>query len=519
MNEINNSILTLILLVPLAGAVLVALVPDRGKLPNWIALVTALITFGLTLHLPAHFDLNATGFQFVVVRPWIESPLIFYHVGVDGLSLWLVVLTGLLAPVGVLASWNAIKERRKIFFALFLIQQTAMFGVFVSLDLMLYYGFWELSLVPMAILIAMYGRKDGPRAALKFFLFTFIPSAPLLVAILWLYTQTRSFEFTDVQNFVALGLIPAGPLCWLALAFLFAFAVKVPVFPLHGWLADTFSEAPVALAMVVAGKLGLYSMLRFHVGLFPVQAHAAAPYLIALAVIGILYGACLALVQRDFWRLLAFAALSHLSLIVLGIYGFTFTGSTGAVYQILSHGVVDGALFVLLGVLYDRYSTSEIGAYGGSATKLPRTAALFVIASLAMIGLPMLSGFVGEFLVLSSTFTGTSKGWAIVAALGVILGAAYMLRLVQRLFYGPESKLALSKPPDDLRFHELAVLWPLAVLMLVMGLAPMLWLPSIETAFPRVQLVVRVIPGPVHLPVSVLPSSASPISTPGEGQR
>ena len=271
--------------------------------------------------------------------------------GVDGLSLWLVVLVGLLAPVGVLASWNAIKERRKVFYLLFLLQQTAMFGVFISLDLMVYYGFWELSLVPMAILIAMYGRKDGPKAAIKFFLFTFIPSAPLLVAILWLYARTGTFNFSNSRSS-----LPAEPflplrLAWVALAFLVAFAVKVPVFPLHGWLADTFSEAPVAMAMVVAGKLGLYSMLRFHVELFPAQARAVAPLLVALAVIGILYGACLALVQRDFWRLLAFAAMSHLSLITLGIYGLTFTGWDGAVYQILNHGVVDGALFVLLGIL------------------------------------------------------------------------------------------------------------------------------------------------------------------------
>lgn len=481
MNEINQSILTLILLTPLAGAVLVALVPDRLKLPNWIALLTALVTFGLTLHLPAHFALGQSGFQFEINRQWIENPAIFYHVGIDGLSLWLVVLTGLLAPVGVLASWSAIAERRKVFYALFLVQQTAMFGVFISLDLMLYYGFWELSLVPMAILIAMYGRKNGPKAAVKFFLFTFIPSAPLLVAILWLYTRTNSFDLITLQHYIALGLIPAGALFWVALAFLFAFAVKVPVFPLHGWLADTFSEAPVALAMVVAGKLGLYSMLRFHVGLFPEQARAVAPYLIALAVVGILYGACLALVQRDFWRLLAFAALSHLSLIVLGIYGFSFTGWNGVVYQILSHGVVDGALFLLLGALYGRYGTSQINAYGGLAAKLPHTATLFVIASLAMIGLPMLSGFVGEFIILSSTFSGVSRGWAIAASLGVILSAAYMLWLVQRLFYGPESKLAASKPPEDLHFHEWVALWPLALLMLVMGIAPSFWFPSIQT--------------------------------------
>ena len=214
MNVINNSILTLILLLPLAGALLVLLAPDRGKLPNWIALATALATFGLTLHLPAHFDKMQTGFQFVVNLQWIEKPAIFYHLGVDGLSLWLVVLVGLLAPIGVVASWNAIRERRKVFFALFLVQQTAMFGVFLSLDLILYYGFWELSLVPMAILIAMYGRKDGPKAALKFFLFTFIPSAPLLVAILWLYAQTGSFDFATLQLWIASGALPADAL-WL----------------------------------------------------------------------------------------------------------------------------------------------------------------------------------------------------------------------------------------------------------------------------------------------------------------
>ena len=481
MNEINNSILTLILLLPLAGAVLVALAPDRAKLPNWIALITALATFGLTLHLPSRFVLNQGGFQFEVNRPWIESPAIFYHVGVDGLSLWLVVLTGLLAPIGVVASWNTIKERRKVFYSLFLVQQTAMFGVFLSLDLMLYFAFWELSLVPMAILIAMYGRKNGPRAAVKFFLFTFIPSAPLLVALLWLYAQTGSFDFTTLQILIAHGSLPAGPMYWVALAFLFAFAVKVPVFPLHGWLADTFNEAPVSLAMIVAGKLGLYSMLRFHIELFPAQARAAAPYLVALAVVGVLYGACLALVQRDFWRLMAFAALSHLSLITLGIYGFTFPGTSGAVYQILNHGVIDGALFVLLGALYDHYSTSRIDTYGGLAARLPRTASFFVIATLAMIGLPMLNGFVGEFMILFSTFTGLSRGWAIAASLGMILAPAYMLWLVQRLFYGPESALAQSKPAVDLRFCELSVLWPLTVLMLVMGLAPSLWLPSIET--------------------------------------
>ncbi len=477
----DSSILTLILLVPLAGAVLVALLPDRGKLPAWLTLITTLITFGLTLHLPAHFDVHQSAFQFAVNKPWIENPAIFYHVGVDGLSLWLVVLVGLLGPVGVLASWRTITRRQKVFYSLFLVQQTAMYGVFISLDLMLYYGFWELSLVPMAILIAMYGRKEGSRAATKFFLFTFIPSAPLLVAILWLYARTGTFNFSELRMLIVAGALPAGALFWVALAFLFAFAVKVPIFPLHGWLADTFGEAPVAMAMVVAGKLGLYSMLRFHVGLFPAQSRAIAPLLITLAVIGILYGACLALVQRDFWRFLAFAALSHLSLITLGIYGFTFTGWSGATYQILNNELIDAALFVLFGALELRYATSQIAAYGGLANRIPRLATIFVIVSLAMIGLPLMNGFVGEFLILSSTFSGVSHRWAIIATLGVILSAAYMLWLIQRVFYGPESNTA-SSGAADLRFGEQLVLWPLAVLMLVMGVSPNFWLRTIEMA-------------------------------------
>jgi len=477
----NQSILTLILLTPLVGALLVALVPDKAKLPNWIALLTTLASFLLTLHLPAHFVAGQPGFQFETNTLWIENPAIRYHLGVDALSLWLVVLVGLLAPVGVVASWNAIKERRKVFFSMFLIQQTAMVGVFVSLDLMLYYGFWELSLVPMAILIAMYGRKDGAKAAMKFFLFTFIPSAPLLVAILWMYAQVHSFDYALLQVVFTHGVFSSTALWWLSLAFLFAFAVKVPVFPLHGWLADTFSEAPVALAMVVAGKLGLYSMMRFHVGLFPAQARYIAPLLIALAVIGILYGACLALVQRDFWRLMAFAALSHLSLITLAIYGFTFTGWTGAVYQILNHGVVDAALFLLLGALELRYGTTHIAALGGVATKLPRLATFFVIATLAMIGLPMLNGFVGEFLILSSTFVGVSRSWTIAATLGVILGAAYMLWLVQRVFYGTTNKLTGEREAADLGLGELATLAPLVVLMVLMGVAPGGWLSTIQS--------------------------------------
>lgn len=482
MNAINETILTWILLVPIAGALLIAILPDRGKLSAWLALATSLVTFGLTLHLPAHFIVGQPGFQFEINKPWIQSPAIFYHLGIDGLSLWMVVLTGLLAPVGVLASWNAIKDRRKVFYSLFMVQQTAMFGVFMSLDLMVYYGFWELSLVPLAILIAMYGRKEGSKAASKFFLFAFIPSAPLLVAILWLYARTGTFNFSELQLMIASGVLPAAPLFWVALAFLVAFAVKVPLFPIHGWLPDSICEAPVAIGMIIAGKLGLYSLLRFHVALFPVQARQAAPLLIAICVIGVLYGASLALVQRDYWRLFAYAMISHFSLTALGIYGFTATGHDGAVYQILNQGVIEGALFVLLGVLDTRYPTSQIAQFGGVAARLPRAATFFVITTLAMAGLPLLNGFVGEFMILSSTFTGVSRGWAIAATVTVILGASYLLWLVQRVFYGPPSNMAVDRPAIDLRWPEWIALAPLAVLMLVMGLAPNLWLRAIETS-------------------------------------
>jgi len=485
----DNIILSQILITPLIGALLVLLLPDRRKLSAGIALTFSLLTFFFTLHLPAHFVYGQTGFQFAQDIPWISIPAIRYHVGVDGLSLWLVVLTGLLAPIGVLASWKTIQTRGKIFYSLFLVQQTAMLGVFVSLDLMLYYGFWELSLVPMAILIAMYGRgiteNGGPKAARRFFLYTFIPSAPLLVAILWLYAKTGSFDFEALRAAIYYGKFPAEALCWASVAFLIAFAVKVPVLGLHGWLPDTFSEAPVAMGMVVAGKLGLYSLIRFHVGLFPVQARQAAPWLIALAAIGVLYGALLALVQKDFWKLLAYGTLSSLSFCTLGIYGFTLTGLDGSVFQTINEGVIGAALFVLLGILYDRFGTSQIATFGGLAQRTPMLATLFVVSSLAMIGLPMLNGFIGEFLVLSSTFTGVSRSWAAAATLGVILSAAYMLTLVQKIFYGPPSGAVTSNPTPnsllDLNMREKLILYSLATLMLVMGVFPNLWLSGIET--------------------------------------
>ncbi len=380
-----------------------------------------------------------------------------------------------------MASWKAIETRTKEFYFFYLLQQTAMIGIFVALDMFLYYGFWELSLIPMAILIAMFGRERGPKTALKFFAYTFIPSALFLVAILWLYAKTGTFDYITLQHILATdtALFTPKALWWVALAFLAAFAVKVPVFPLHGWLGDTISDAPTAMAMVVAGKLGLYSILRFNLGLFPAQAREFAPWMIALAVIGILYGACIALVQTDMKRLIAFAMLSALSFCTLGIFCFSLSGLDGAVYQILNEGLSGSALLVLAGFLYERYGTYDMERYGGLAAKLPMMATLFVITALSLIGLPILNGFVGEFLILSGSFA-SHPGWVFAATLGVILAAAYMLGMIQRVFYGPQSALVTGRASRDFSGREHLLLWPMAVLMLVMGVASPFWMRAID---------------------------------------
>ncbi len=478
---LNDSILTLTTFVPAVGAVVVALLPRRGRIIQWFTLIVTLITFGLTLHLPVNYLYGHPGFQFEVDIPWIANPAIRYHLGVDGISLWLVVLTGFLAPLGVLASWNTIAHRTKEFYFFFLIQQTAMIGVFVALDMFLYYAFWELTLVPMAILISMFGRDRGTEAAIKFFVYTFLPSALLLVAIVWLYAKTGSFDFVRVQSFLAQGTLPPQALFWAALAFLVAFAVKVPMFPLHGWLADTFSEAPTAMAMVVAGKLGIYSILRFNLGLFPAQARQVAPWMIALAVIGILYGSLVALVQKDMKRLVAYSTVSHLSFCILGIFCFAVSGLDGALYQTVNEGISAGALFLLLGFMYERYGTYEIADYGGLAKRMPHLATLFVITSLSLVGLPLMNGFVGEFLILSGSFPGNTA-WVTAATVGVILSATYMLWMVQRVFYRTESGMVNTLAVTDVGFREQIAVWPMAIVMLVMGVASPYWIRAIDGA-------------------------------------
>ena len=506
--NLDHSILTLIVFVPLAGAILLAALPDRGKTMQWGALAITLLTFLLTLHLPAHFNANQaaaglvcpdrgscqaiTGYNFEQNAAWIASPAIRYHLGVDGLSMWLVVLSGFLAPLGVLASWNAIDSRRKTFYVFFLLQQVAMLGVFVSLDLFLYYAFWELSLVPMTILIATFGRTvNRRRAAIKYFLYTFIPSAILLVGMLWLYTRTGTFDLPRLQALATLhGISPSAPALWLAsLAFLFAFAVKVPIFPLHGWLADAIAEAPTAAVMILTGKLGLYSILRFSFGIFPEQSHRIAPLMIALGGIGIVYGALLALVQNDLKRLAAFSTLGALSFITLGIFSFTVAGVDGGIFHILSESLSGAAMFLLMGFLYERYNTYDMRDFGGLALKLPWMVTLFVITALSVVGLPMLNNFVGEFLILSGglrSVLGHHVLWTVVGTSGVIFSAAYMLVMIQRVFYGELGFRPAEQSAPDLVLREHLALWPLVALFLLMGVASPLWMQAIDSAGTRI---------------------------------
>ena len=489
--NLDTSILTLILAVPLLGAIALALLPDRGKTMQWGALLVTLLTFVFTLHLPAryHSAAPANSFQFVTDLPWIAAPAIRYHLGVDALSMWLVVLTGLLAPLGVLASWRipSIGERAKTFYVLFLLQQVAMLGLFVALDLFLYYAFFELSLVPMTILIATFGRTKGRRpAAIKYFLYNFIPSAILLVGILWLYVKTGTFQLPTLAGLAVTGSIShSAQALWLcSLAFLVAFAVKVPIFPLHGWLKDAIVEAPTAAVMVLAGKTGLYSILRFSFAIFPAQSHRIAPLMIALGALGIVYGALIAITRKDMKELAAYSTLSHLSFVVLGIFSFTIAGLDGGIYQILNHGISGGALFLLLGLLYERYGTYDMRDLGGLAQKLPWMVTLYVIATLSLIGLPGLNSFVGEFLILSGSMQAVFAHhivWTVLATTGVILSASYMLVLIQRVFYGHLGVESSRKPAIDLNAREHTALWPLVACMVAMGIASPYWMKTVDT--------------------------------------
>jgi len=484
-SALDSWILTLVTFIPLAGGLLLFAFPRRDRDIRLFALVVSLLVFVLSLHLPVHFQRAQDGFQYAVNIPWIATPNIHYHMGVDGISMWLVVLTTFLTPLCVLISWKSIHDRVKEFFILLLILETALIGVFVSLDLFLFYFFWEATLIPMALLIGMYGHGRKVYAAIKFFLFTMIASVFMLAAILWLYARTGTFDFTAIQSAIHSGQVEnfAAAAPWLFLGFFVAFAVKVPLFPVHTWLPDAHVEAPTAGSVLLAGvllKMGTYGMLRFNLGLFPDQSRSNAPWIVTLAIIGIIYGALVAMVQPNMKKLIAYSSISHLGFVVLGIFSFTQMGLDGATFVMLAHGVSTGALFMLAGIIYERRHTYEISEYGGLATPMPIYSAFFLFIVLSSVGLPLLNGFIGEFLVLSGAFRDHAI-YGILAATGVIWSACYLLWMYQRVFFG-KVKHAVNDTLPDLNTRERIALWPAAIAALVMGVAPLLWLNSIDPA-------------------------------------
>ncbi len=495
----EQSILTMVVFLPLAGAVLLALVPRRDRDIRWLALVISIADLLLSIHLPVEFRSHLSGFQFELDLPWIHSPRIDYHVGVDGISMWLVLLTTFLTPLCVLISWKSVHDRVKEFFILLLGLETALLGVFVSLDLFLFYVFWEFSLIPMALIIGMYGHERRVYAAVKFFLFTMIASVFMLAAILWIYAQTRSFEFPAIQAALRNPANVGGAGIWLFLGFFVAFAVKVPLFPLHTWLPDAHVEAPTAGSVLLAGvllKMGTYGLLRFNVGLFPEEARRQAWWIITLAIIGIVYGALVALVQPNLKKLVAYSSVSHLGFVVLGIFTFTVAGTDGAVYQMLNHGVSTGALFMLVGILFERRHTFEIREFGGLATPMPVYATFFLFIVLSSVGLPLLNGFIGEFLVLSGAFQAKTL-YGVLAATGIIWSAGYLLWMYQRVFFGKVTN-AVNNTIHDLDLRERIALWPTALAAVIMGVVPGVWLaaidPAVQTALaPVVQTVAQVV--------------------------
>jgi NADH-quinone oxidoreductase subunit M len=495
----NPYILSLVTFAPLTGALLLVLFPRRDRDIRIFSLVISLLTFVLSLHLPVYFHRGQAEFQFDVNKHWITSPNIHYHMAIDGISLWLVLLTTFLTPLCVLISWKSIHDRVKEFFIILLILETALIGVFTSLDLFLFYFFWEATLIPMALLIGMFGHERKVYAAVKFFLYTMIASVFMLVAILWLYAHTGSFDFVEIRD--QLGALPSFPAAaqWLFLGFFIAFAVKVPLFPFHTWLPDAHVEAPTAGSVLLAGvllKMGTYGMLRFNLGLFPEAARRNAPWIMVLALIGIIYGALVAMVQPNMKKLIAYSSVSHLGFVVLGIFSFTQAGLTGAMFVMLAHGVSTGALFMLAGILHERRHTYEISEFGGLASTMPVYAASYLFIVLASVGLPLLNGFIGEFLVLSGAFQANAC-YGVLGATGVIWSAGYLLWMYQRVFYGKVTHAVNNSLPDLSGFEKLAV-WPCAAAALVMGVAPILWLgaidPSVRAALtPFAQVVSKVV--------------------------
>jgi NADH-quinone oxidoreductase subunit M len=483
-------LLTLLVFSPLAGAFLLSILPREPVAGvRRAAFVFSLVPFALSLWMLRLFDARSADFQLVERTPWIPAWGIHYHLGVDGVSVFLVLLTTFLTPIVVLMSWGDIDRRVKEFFAFLLVLETGMLGALLALDLFLFYVFWEVMLVPMYLLIGVWGGTRRIYAAIKFVLFTMVGSLPMLVAILYLGWRVKAgggaFAF-GFERFLALALSADEQRCLFG-AFALAFAIKVPLFPLHTWLPDAHTEAPTGGSVILAGvllKMGTYGFLRFALPLFPAAVHELAPLVITLAVIGIVYGALCATVQPDLKRLVAYSSVSHLGFVMLGLFALDPTAVAGSVFQMLSHGLSTGALFLLVGMLYERRHTRLIADYGGLWAVVPVYATCLLVAMLASVGLPGLNSFVGEFLILLGSFR--RWPWATaVATSGVVFGALYLLWMYQRVIFGPVDDDA-NRALRDLGGREIALLAPVLALCVVMGLYPAPILRTMQPSIDRI---------------------------------
>ena len=468
-------ILTIVTFLPLFGAIILLFINgEKQERIKRVALAIAVIDFIISLPLFFLFKSDTSEFQFVQNVPWIKEFGISYHVGIDGISLFLFLLTSFLSLICILASWN-IKDRIKEYMIAMLILQTGMLGVFISLDLFLFYTFWELMLIPMYLIIGVWGGPRRIYATIKFFEYTMAGSVLMLVAIIFLYfmhhkaTGEYTFDLLKIYNLD----IPLGAQFWLFLAFFFAFAIKVPMFPFHTWLPDAHVEAPTAGSVILAGvllKMGTYGFVRFSLPLFPYASHQFVPLITWLAVAGIIYGALVAMVQQDLKKLVAYSSVSHLGFVMLGIFVFNIQGMEGGILQMINHGLSTGALFLIVGMLYERRHTRMIADYGGVTKKMPILAVFFMVATLSSIGLPGLNGFVGEFLVLLGTFKSNIL-IAVIATSGVILSACYMLWMFQRVMFNKITNPENNKL-KDINKRELALLLPITILIFWIGIYP-----------------------------------------------
>jgi NADH-quinone oxidoreductase subunit M len=488
-------LLTLLVALPLVGGLLLAALNNRDgskdQLVRWSALGLSLVPFLLSLAVWLSFDPSASApaFQFVERHSWIPTFGIEYYLGIDGISLMLVVLTTFLTPIALLTSWESIHERVKEFSIFMLLLEAAMIGVFVSLDLFLFYVFWDFMLIPMYFLIGIWGYDQRLYASIKFLLYTMAGSVLMLIAIIgvaWLHQQATGQYSFDLLKLYELR-VPEHLQYWFFLAFAVAFAIKVPLFPFHTWLPDAHVQAPTPGSVILAGvllKMGSYGFIRFAFPLFPEAALGFAPLLATLSVIAIVYGALVAMVQPDMKKLVAYSSVSHMGFVVLGIAAMNVQGIQGATYQMLAHGVSTGGLFAVVGMLSDRRHTRLISEFGGLKAVMPRLTAAFLIITLASVGLPGMNGFIGEFLIMLGAFRWQPK-FVVIAGLGVILSAVYMLWMFQRVYYGAVTNEENRHLPD-LSVREWAVVGPLCAMSIVMGVAPNIFLAPMEPAVTRI---------------------------------